>query len=69
MVASEVKNLAAQTAKATDEIAAQIGSVRQVAAESGRSSTEVRNAAAEVSRSAVMLQRQVETFLAEVKAA
>jgi methyl-accepting chemotaxis protein len=60
VVASEVKNLAAQTAKATDEIAAKIGEIQSVSTESAQVMGVIADSISEFNRVSVAIASAVE---------
>ena len=73
VVASEVKALANQTAKATEEISAQVATnitdVNRGAGETGAASSQVLSSAQSLSGESNHLKHEVEKFLATVRAA
>jgi len=60
VVAAEVKGLAGQTARATEEIAAQVGSVQQATAEAVQAIGEIARTISEMSRISVVIAAAVE---------
>ncbi len=66
---AEIARNVQQAAQGTGVVSANIGSVQQVAQNAGADAAQVQKAAEELSRNAEELRRQVEAFLAEVKAA
>jgi methyl-accepting chemotaxis protein len=66
---AEIARSVQQAASGTATVTGRMGDVRQRAEHSGHSASEVTGAAAELSRGAETLRRQVEGFLDEVKAA
>ena len=65
----EISRNVQQAAAGTQEISSNIGGVSQAAAETGAAATQVLSASDELSRQAETLRKQVDTFLAGVRAA
>ena len=65
----EIARNVQQAAQGTGEVSANIGGVSQAAQDTGAAATQVLGAAGELSRNGEVLKLQVETFVAEVRAA